>query len=834
MFKHFLICLLAVLVSTAAQAQQSSAAADFKRDVQPLLVTYCYDCHGDGASKGGVAFDKFNPDANPADSRDLWWKALKNLRSGLMPPAKRDRPTAAEQERITSWIKKDEFGLDPQNPDPGRVTVRRLNRAEYRNTIRDLMGVDYDTVTEFPPDDTGNGFDNIGDVLTLSPMLLEKYLNAAQIIVAKVVPMTSKVLAEKTISGASFGADGKDATGPLSLSYYDAASVSNTFQIEHAGHYQIVLNMSANEKYVDNQFDYNKCRFIFTVDGQELFTNDFNREGSKPLRYEFNQELASGDHKMSFEVQPLTPGVEHIRSLTLRINAVTLRGPSEEKYQVAPANYRSFFPKDVPASASGKRAYAGELLKNFASKAFRHPVDDQMVNRLVALAEGIYSQPRQTFEAGVAQAMVAVLASPRFLFREEGVESTDGKSQPLVDEYALASRLSYFLWSSMPDDELFKQAAAGTLRKNLDAEVKRMLADSRSEALMENFSGQWLETRDITTVAINAQAVLARDAVAATNAIVPNFVGTNAVAGVARGAGRRGRGNRGGGRPQIDLDDTLRKAMQDETYSYFGYIVHEDRDVRELIDSDYTFLNARLAQFYGLTNLNVTGDELHKVTLPSDSPRGGVLTMGSVLAVTSNPTRTSPVKRGLFILDNIVGTPSPPPPANIPPLEDSESGFTNHQPTLREVLSVHRSQPLCASCHDRLDPPGLALENFNAMGMFRDKERGQTIETGGQLITGEPFDNVRELKHILATQHSGDFYHCLTEKLLTYALGRGLEYYDVQTVDQIVDQLQKNDGKFSALLMGVIESAPFQKSRSPATVAADKSKKPLQPVAEVN
>jgi hypothetical protein len=823
MIKHFSICLLAVLLSTAARSQQNSTAADFKRDVQPLLVTYCYDCHGDGASKGGVAFDKFDPNGITADSRDLWLKALKNLRSGLMPPAKRDRPTAAEQSRIVSWIEKDEFGLDPQNPDPGRVTVRRLNRAEYRNTVRDLMGVDYDTQTEFPPDDTGNGFDNMGDVLTLSPMLLEKYLNAAQEIVSKTVPMTSKVLAEKTIPGMSFGAGG-GTNNFLSLSYYDASSVSNIFQIEHAGTYQIVLNMSANEKYVDNQFDYNKCKFIFSLDGKELFSREFNREGSKPLQYDFNQPLTTGDHKLSVEVQPLTPGVEQIRSLNLRIIGVTLRGPTEEKYYVAPANYRTFFPKDAPKSAAARRAYASELLKNFASKAFRHPVDDRTVNRLADLAQGIYSQPGQTFEAGVAQGMTAVLASPRFLFREENLEPVaDGKSTPFVDEFSLASRLSYFLWSSMPDDELFQQAAAGTLRKNLDAEVKRMLADPRSKALTENFCGQWLETRDIVNVPINAQAVLARD----------NSTGTNSGAGGRGGFGGRGRGARGG-RPQIALDDVLRKAMQNETYSYFGYIVHEDRDVTELIDSDYTFLNARLAQFYGLTNLDVTGDDLRKVTLPADSPRGGVLTMGSVLAVTSNPTRTSPVKRGLFILDNIVGTPAPPPPANIPPLEDSESAFTNHQPTLREVLSIHRTQPLCASCHDRLDPPGLALENFNALGMFREKERGQEIESGGQLITGETFDNVRELKHILATQHHTDFYRCLTEKLLTYALGRGLEYYDTQTEDQIVDQLEKNDGKFSALLMGVIESASFQKSRVTAAVASAKPSLPAQRLVEGN
>ena len=822
--KYFSICLLACLISTVVRAQQVSVAADFRRDVQPLLETYCYDCHADGEDRGGVAFDKFNPDANPADSRDLWWKALKNLRSGMMPPAKRkERPTAEELQRIASWIKTDEFGIDPQNPDPGRVTVRRLNRVEYHNTIRDLIGVDYDTQTEFPPDDSGNGFDNNGDVLTLSPMLLEKYLNAAQEIISETVPVTSKVLPEKIINGASFGAGGSNAKGGLSLSYYQPSSVSNTFQIDHAGRYQLVLNISANEQYVDKIFDYNKCRFIFTVDGQELLRNDYNREAGKKFHYEFDQQWTAGGHKISFEVQPLTPGVDHVRSLSLQINSVTLRRPNEEKYYVEPKDYRRFLPKDVPETAAGRRDYAHELLGNFASKAFRRPADEQVVNRLVDLAEGIYTKPRQTFEAGVAQAMAAVLASPRFLFREEEVEPNDGgTSAPFVDEYSLASRLSYFLWSSMPDDELIRLAANGTLRKNLDAQVKRMLADPRSEALLEDFSGQWLQTRDIMTVPIDAASVLARDSADGTN-------GTDAGTDVASGDRKKHSDH-----PQIELDDALRKDMRSETDLYFGYIVLVDSEVRDLFVSDYTFLNARLAQHYGLSDLKVRGNELRKVTLPPDSPRGGVLTMGSVLAVTSNPTRTSPVKRGHFILDNIVGTPSPPPPPNIPPLESSESAFTNHQPTLREVLSIHRSQPLCASCHDRLDPPGLALENFNALGMWRDAEHGEPIETKGQLITGETFDNVRELKHILATKHRTDFYRCLTEKLLAYALGRGLEYYDVQSVDQIVDQLEKNNGHFSALLMGVIESVPFQKSRAPAAVAENQSPKSSPHLAGVN
>jgi len=262
---------------------------------------------------------------------------------------------------------------------------------------------------------------------------------------------------------------------------------------------------------------------------------------------------------------------------------------------------------------------------------------------------------------------------------------------------------------------------------------------------------------------------------------------------------------------ELELDHELRSAFRDETQMDFGYVMKEDRNVLELVDSDYTFLNERLALHYGITN--VSGKEMRRVSLPADSPRGGVLTQGSILIVTSNPTRTSPVKRGLFILDNILGIPPPPPPANVPPLEDSEKEFGSRQPTLRETLEVHRNKPLCSSCHNRMDPLGLALENFNALGMWRQQERGVPIDAAGKLITGEAFDGIRDVKHAILARHRLDFYRCLTEKLLTYALGRGLEYYDVESVDRIVEQLDKANGRFSALLTGIIESSPFQRTR---------------------
>ena len=390
--------------------------------------------------------------------------------------------------------------------------------------------------------------------------------------------------------------------------------------------------------------------------------------------------------------------------------------------------------------------------------------------------------------------MVAVLASPRFLFRvENAVPGQSGRPHAPIDEYALASRLSYFLWSTMPDDELFALAEKGRLRAELPAQVKRMLADPRGKALTQNFVGQWLEVRDLEGMYFNERAILRREGVRLRGADTERNV----------------------------LTRDVRRAMRSETEMAFEYVAREDRSILEWVDCDYTFLNARLAKHYGIPG--VEGSEVRKVTLPKDSPRGGVLTHGSILAVTSNPARTSPVKRGQFILDNILGTPAPPPPPDIPALEASKKEFKDRKPTTRELMALHRSKPLCSACHSRMDPLGLALDNFNPLGLWRDQEEKQPIDASGKLITGESFHDVRDLKKILKERHRDDFYRCVTEKLLTYALGRGLEYDDVETVDRIVERLDRDGGRFSALLMGVIESSPFQQRRNigpPATASS--------------
>jgi mono/diheme cytochrome c family protein len=828
----------AAVMCSPIGAAEPDGAARFRATVEPILAEYCIGCHGSGLNKGGVAFDQFGPGTAPQDDRTLWWKALKMVRAGLMPPKSKPRPTADEIVRIEHWIKESAFKIDPKDPDPGRVTVRRLNRVEYRNTIRDLLGVQYDTDAAFPPDDTGHGFDNIGEVLTLSPLLLEKYIAAARAVVAQAVPTSSAVVAEQRLPGRRFRAAGEAPAaeagdGPLPLSYYKPATVTAAARAAHAGRYQVAVDLTANETYVEGVFDYNKCRLVFKVDGQPRLTQEYTRQGGRPFHYDLDaQDWAAGEHELAFELQPLTPNERQVRSLTLRVVAVTVRGPLAREHWVLPPTYPRFFPRPVPESLADRRQYARDLLTAFATKAFRRPVDAETEDRLAKFAEGVYTRPGQTLEAGVAQAMTVVLASPRFLFREEGVLPGRPGAHPLVNEYALASRLSYFLWSSMPDDELFRLAGANKLRENLGAQVARMLADPRSAELVRHFTGQWLQARDIETVEVNARAIVARDAApdpmaqqrqarfrelnrkppaSLTDAEKKELAEARAAF---FGSFRRF--------AQFDLTGDLRRAMRRETEMVFEHVLRNDRSLLELLDSDYTFLNERLARHYAIEG--VKGDQMRLVKLPPNSPRGGVLTQGTVLATTSNPDRTSPVKRGLFILDNILGTPPPPPPPDIPALEDATTKSGGKPATLREALALHRSQALCSSCHNRMDPLGLALEHFNALGRWRDKERDHPIDAAGQLITGESFTTVQELKRILVTDRRRDFYRCLTEKMLTYALGRGLDYYDVQAVDEIVSRIEKAEGRPSALVMGVIESAPFQKRRAPETSAAEPGK----------
>lgn len=791
----------------------ADVAERYRQIAKPLLEAYCYDCHAYGVDEGGHGFDVLEEQGELLNNTKLWSAIIKNLRTGVMPPEEMERPSREEFQSLSDWVKRDVYQIDPEHPDPGRTVLRRLNRDEYENTIRDLLGYEFDAKFHFPPDDTGYGFDTIGEVLTVSPLLTEKYLAAAESIVDAVAPKTNRLPRERIFRGDDFvgaaaspeGADGAEQLTGRELHFDQAADLSAEVETEISGRYRVALELR-----VDGQFEYNPLRsnVRFFIDDEQVLDETYVYTDGESFFYDFEKEWSPGAHQLRLDVAPLpplegSPEGKPEAYIRLHVKSVRVVGPLAEEHWVRPPGFDLIYSRQSPPEEdAARRDYAREVLRRFATQAFRRPPDTNTVDALAEVAAAEYDRPGKTFEEGIARAMTAVLASPRFLYRiEETAYEADDK-YPLLDEYSLASRLSYFLWSTMPDQELFDLAQAGRLREQLDGQIERMLADPRSEEFVENFVGQWLRSRDVAHVRINGSAVLAAD--------LPPPTEEELAARRARGRGRFGFGFFRG--PRFDFNDELRRAMQRETEMQFAYILREDRSLLELLDCDYAFLNERLAEHYGIEG--VEGSEMRLVNLPPESPRGGVLTQGTLLTITSNPDRTSPVKRGLYILDNLLGAPAPPPPAAVPELEDSADKFEGRTPALREVLELHRDSPLCAACHARMDPLGLALENFNALGMWREADRLQPIDPSGRLLSGEEFKSIQELKTVLKQNKRRDFYYCITEKMLTYALGRGVEYSDADAVDRIVDQLDRHDGRFSVLLRGIIDSPQFQRRRA--------------------
>ncbi len=823
-----LVVLAACLMFSPTDSSLIADEPVYDKTIRPLLAKYCFECHRQESKHGNLSLDQFASTDDAVSDRKLWWKVLKNLRSGVMPPVGEDRPSPDEIETIARWIKFQVFGIDPSDIDPGRIGVRRLNRREYDNTVDDLMGIKFDASLILPADDSGYGFDNVGDALSFSPLLMEKYLRAAQAIVDQAVPQVTWIIPQQEFSGRDFRSnDGQDRGNNLSSK--KAVTVKHVARIATDGKYDLHVGVKLRGTF---DFDPSRYTVVFRVDGQVRTTHEYGWDENKLLRYHFVEGWKAGDHELAFELTPVPAASEddnkagvgrESTSASFEINTVQIAGPQGTTSLVHPRHYSRFFPREAPpVSLDERNVYAAEILRSFATRAFRGHVDQTTVERLVKLAEIVYRQPDKTFEAGVAHAMVAVMSSPRFLFRLEGIGSPNVSGRfPLVDEFSLASRLSYFLWSTMPDDELFRLAEAGELRTQLPKQVQRMMADERSAEFARNFVGQWLRTRDVTQVSIDPIVVLGHQE--EYEKLREQFRGRRRqpLSRVLTPEDEKIRKRFEEFRQMSDrFNDDMKRSMRRETEMCFEYLVKEDRSLLDLLDCDYTFLNERLASLYGVPD--VRGNELQRVTLPEGSPRGGVLTHASMLLVTSNPTRTSPVKRGLFILDNILGTPAPPAPGGVPDLEESAKKFAGREPPLRELLAAHRESALCASCHSRMDPLGIALENFNALGMWRDQEKDQPIDASGKLITGETFQDIRDLKKILRDRHATDFYRCVTEKMLTYALGRGMEETDEQTLDLIVQKLIENDGRFSALIQGVIESAPFQKQRNISSVATSK------------
>ena len=755
----------------------ASGDVTFEKEIKPILEDYCFDCHGDGSSKGDFSMDDYDNLSGHLDDIDHWLAVWRNVRSQIMPPPKKDQPDLAEKRQLMGWIEKRVFKLDPKNPDPGRVTIRRLNRVEYYYTIKDLLGVEYETWENFPADDTGYGFDTIGDVLSISPLHMEKYLEAASAIVEKALPKGAATQTPvRVFDGNRFRKDGDEKQQSDWLEFKDDRKVYLKGDAPAKGVYQVNLDYAVRGSVAATD---QSAQLELWVNGKKISDRTVGWDQRDKITMGGQADLVKGSNTIEVRLSPKNPPGDGQGKQSAVLKKVTIKGPLDGSYKEYPKGY-SMIMVDGPAPEEMRQRelYARKIMRSFVSRAFRRPLDRGTVARLVTMAMEVDQSPGRSFEDGIKHAMTAVLASPRFLFRAEIQPDPNNSGKTvLLDEYALAARLSFFLWSSVPDDELLSLAFKKQLRQNLSAQIDRMIASPKSRRFVDNFVGQWLQARDVENVAIDAGRVI-------------------------------------GTKDQRVADRVfnvrLRNDMKQESELFFEFILKNNRPASELISARYSFLNERLAKFYEIPG--VRGAEHRLVDLHEHPQRGGVLGQGTFLLVTSNPTRTSPVKRGLFVLDNILGTPAPPAPPDVPELEEI-SEHKGKSLTMRQMMEVHREKPMCASCHKRMDPIGLGLENFNAIGQFRSKESGQPIDSSGVLITGEKFSDVAALKNVLADERRDDFYRCLSEKILTYAIGRGPEYFDAVTIDALVDQLNEGEGTLKELVVAIIKSAPFQKRR---------------------
>jgi hypothetical protein len=735
----------------------------YETAVQPFFEAHCLGCHGE-KQKADLDLRLFGTTDDVQANRDIFRLVLQNIEDRTMPPETKPQPDPAERDAVVDWLRTELSRIDCTNPDPGRVTLRRLNRVEYNNTIRDLVGVDFEPAADFPMDDIGYGFDNIGDVLSMPPILFEKYLAAAERIMDAAVVTGPPPLPTQRAEGARMRGGNRGREGWRSLP--SQGEIHTDFNIVQPGTYQLRAALTAQQ--AGDEFARAALRLDDEQRGEFEITNRF--DSLQIVRIE--AELEPGRHRFgaAFLNDYYNPDAENRadRDRNLHVAWLELAGPLPTEPVALPETHRRiFFARPANDSSYARTQTARVLIERFAERAFRRPITETELDGLASLFQRA-QEDGESFETAVRVALEAVLISPRFLFRLEAQPNPDDPAEvQRLDEFALASRLSYFLWSSMPDEELLRLAGEQRLRANLDQQVRRMLANPKSRALVENFAGQWLELRRLSVVEPD-------------QGVFPAF------------------------------SSELGAAMRRETELFFEHIMSEDRSVLEFLDADYTFANAALARHYGLPMEE--GSDFRRISLKGTG-RGGLLTQASFLTITSNPTRTSPVKRGKWVLENILGTPPPEPPADVPPL-DTQEELTG---TLRERMEQHRVDPLCASCHQRMDPIGFGFENFDGIGAWRDADAGAPVDASGKLVSGEAFAGAAELRQILLESKRDEFLYCLAGKLLTYAIGRGMEHFDQCALDEIVKGMRAGDHRFSSLVLGVVHSAPFQLRRGDAT-----------------
>ena len=775
----------------AAQQEPSGGSPPTASTHRALLNRYCVTCHNERLRTANLLLDKADVE-NPSGDAEKWEKVVRKLRTRAMPPASVPRPEESSYDSFATYLETSLDRAAAARPNPGRPAVHRLNRAEYTNAVRDLLALEIDGAALLPGDDSGYGFDNNGDVLTVSPMLLERYLSAAGKISRLAIgePVTSPIVErysvpkglvqeERVSDDLPFGSRGGTA-----VRHYFPLDGEYVIQVRlQRGKLEGILGL-AEEHQIDIRLDGERLD-LFTIGGADKLQG---KDQSSDLldQYERTADAA-------LEVRFATKAGTHLIGATFLKDTVKTEGVRVQRdrntafYEgvadvIVIGPYNATGPGDTPSRSkifvcrpegqTDEKPCAARILSNLARRAYRRTVTEKDVQPLLAL----YREGRNQggFETGIGMALRGILVSTGFLFRVEADPVPQGgalvETAHEISDFELASRLSFFLWSSIPDDELLGLAERGRLKDPavLEQQVRRMLADSRAKTLVDNFAGQWLYLRNMATAAPDPDEF-------------PEF------------------------------DENLRLAFQQETGLFFEDIVREDRSVLDLLDADYTFLNERLARHYGIPN--VYGNNFRRVTLTGEQ-RGGLLGQGSILTVTSYATRTSPTLRGKWLLENILGAPPPPPPPDVPSLKDR--GEDGRILSVREQLEQHRDNPVCSTCHSRMDPLGFALENYDGIGRWRTASGADDtpIDSSGVLPDGTKFDGPAELKNILLNRRE-EFVTTVTERLLTYALGRGVEYYDQPAVRKITRDAAPGNYRWSSLVLGIVRSTPFQMRRSP-------------------
>jgi hypothetical protein len=741
----FLCGLVSLCLSVSAVAQDRA-----------FLNQYCVSCHNEKAKVAGLMLDKMDAD-HPGEQAEKWEKVVLKLRTGMMPPSGAKRPDLATAKTFVSSL---EAALDraaAAKPTPGTTALHRLNRTEYGNAIRDLLSLPMDVTSILPPDDSAEGFDNVADVLGVSPLLIQGYVSAATKI-SRLAVGDPEISADKATYRIPRGLIQAEHIDGLPLGTRGGMLIQHVFPLDGEYDFRIARSgAGVGQASVGGDEE-----IEISVNGERVYLA--GRDSPRDIRL----VMKAGPQSIGVAVlkRRNVRGVDDlydVYSATLGVSTVSITGPFNPAGPGETASRKRIF-VCRPASANDELSCAKQILKTMARRAFRQPIAESDVALETLLSFYQTGRAQGTFDTGIEHALARILVDPRFLYRfeREPANVAAGASYRLSD-LELASRLSFFIWSSIPDDELLDVAAQGKLSQPavLERQVRRMLADSKASALATNFFGQWMNLREVKNAKPEAD----------------------------------------------DFDENLRQSIRREAELMLETIVREDRSVVDLLNADYTFVDERLAEHYGIPNIR--GSHFRRVTLEKDDPRRGLLGKASFLLVTSAANRTSPVVRGKWILENVLGVPAPAVPASVPPLKENSERTDGKVLSMRERMEEHRSNPTCASCHKIMDPIGFALENFDLTGKWRSVDLKTAVDASGELVDGTKLNGPATLREALVNR-SDAFVTTATEKLLTYAVGRAVHYYDMPVIRSVVRDAAQNDFKFSSLVLGIVKSAPFQ------------------------